>query len=1247
MKFFKTTLFFLLPFFLVPSAFTQQYFFSAWSIEQGLSQSVVNCIFQDSKGYIWVGTQHGLNKFNGSTFEIFTYNPKDSGSIPNNWIYSVDEDKNGNLWIVTKNGLSQFIRNGKRFHRMRLNSGFQKNIQDFAYDAIISRKGKLIINMTPVLAFYDPETKKCTYYNSRMEYDGSVKDNQIPLLEDASGLIWMGSTKGLACFDPETGKFTQYLHQPENPNTISNNNITALLEDKNSNIWIGTAIGLNVLNKSDGNIKRFCHQPGNPFSLSNNFIRAITEDRSGNIWIGTEGGGLNKLTGPMTGSPVFEAFTSERNGLSHNIVNALFIDKSENLWIGTLQGISKTDLKKPKFQLYRKSGSPYSVNLLGNVIAAIYKDDDGKIWVGNWGQGLNIIDRKTGKVEHFSSQLDKNHHLENDFVHVIFQDAEKRIWIGTRDGIFIYKKENNSFVPLNIFFRNLSLPDLRGFRINKIIQDKKRNYWVATQHGLIWFDLLNGVTRRFTIHSADNQKLSGNLVYSILEDHLGLIWISTSNGLDVYNPATATMAHFQKVEGSPNSISDNYVISLCEDHRGDIWIGTGSGVNKFDRNDSSFISYSHENGFPDDQIFDIVEDENHTLWFTTGRGLFRFDLSTGSVRTYTVEEGLQSLEFNLRAAFKSKDGEIFFGGMQGFNSFYPDSLNDNQYLPEVVIATFSKTGLDGKKEITDTENMDEIVLNHNENSFTLEFASLEFTYPDKNKFAYRMKGISDEWMDIGTRKFVPFTNLPPGEYIFTVKGTNNDGVWGKASRDLKIIVHPPWWKSNPAYLAYALLIILSVVFYIKWRISKLLKERNRLEENVRIRTLQIEKQKDELIKSREKLDVMNRELEQRVQERTAEYLLAKEKAESGDRLKTAFMHNISHEIRTPLNGILGFGQLMLQEDVTPDEREQFFDVLQKSSERLMNTVTDYMDISLLASGNMEICKKQFHPTDVLNDIYHQYFKSCQLKNLSLTVHPPAGSESLSLYSDYELVSKVLDHLVDNAVKFTHQGSISFGYELGAGFVEFFVRDTGIGIAPENQDFIFQNFAQADPSLSRAHEGSGLGLSIARGILNLLGGTIRVVSTRNEGACFYFTVPVEIPGNSPVTVSVAQAVQTNRPLILIAEDEESNSMLLSQILQNKNLDYLVVSDGKQAVDACRENPKISLVLMDIKMPRMNGYEATRNIKSFAPLLPVIAITAYAMSGDKKKAFDAGCDDYLPKPIEIEILMEKLKKFGIGT
>jgi len=1237
-----------LVFFLLPGfSFSQQYTFTTYSIEQGLSQSVVNCIFQDSQGFIWVGTQHGLNKFNGYSFESYTFNPLDTHSISNNWIYSIDEDASGNLWVVTKGGLNEFIRSSKTFNRLHFDTGNKNAIDLYAYDAIVSRSGKVVINMMPVLVIYDPVKKDYDYHTSRIEYDGAIKDNTVPLIEDSAGLFWIGSTRGLTCFDPGTGKFSYFLHDPKKPNTLSNNSITALFEDRAGNIWIGTSNGLNVYQKKAGMFTKYFNDPKNEFSLSNNFIRAITEDKQGKIWIGTEGAGLNKLIDPSESKAIFEHFSGENSGIGHNIVLALKIDQSENLWIGTLKGISKTDLKKQKFRLYRKDHSPYSVNLLGNVIASIFKDDNGNIWVGNWGQGLNILDRKTGKVEHFSTSHPKNHHLVNDFVHIIFEDSEKRIWIGSRDGIMIYKKENNSFVRLKDFFKNPKLPDFQGLRINMIIQDERKHYWIATQNGLYKLNLQNGSTERFYMEAESDNKISANLVYSVLEDRGGMIWIATLNGLDTYNPATRKITHYRKVQGSSNSLSDNFVISLCEDNSGNIWIGTGSGVNKFVKKDSSFLYYSHENGLPNDQIFDILQDNNNSLWFTTGSGLSRYDSADGTFRIYTVEEGLQSLEFNMRAACKGTDGEVFFGGMNGFNSFYPDSLLDNRFIPGIVFSAFDKTNSKGLNERYDPEGLPEIVLNYNDYSFTLEFAALEFTHPEKNFYAYKMEGISDEWIEIGSRRFVPFSNLPPGEYIFTVKASNNDGVWNETGKSLKIVIKPPWWKSYPAYGSYILVLILLIGLYIKWRTGKLINEKNQLEEKVRERTMLIEKQKDKLIKSQQELDLINKELEQRVEERTAEYLLAKEKAESGDRLKAAFMHNISHEIRTPLNGILGFGQLMLGEDVSADEREAYFKILQRSSDRLMNTVTDYMDISLVASGNMEVHKKIFDPVHMLKEIYNRFLNASLAKNLVLTLQTPVTANQVKFNSDPELLSKVLGHLVDNGIKFTDQGSVTFGFSVKNDEPEFFVKDTGIGISPKDQVLVFERFAQADSSSFRAHEGSGLGLSIANELVELLEGSLSLESEKGEGAAFFFTVPVDMIRVENIPTGELRADEQGKPLILVAEDEESNSLLVAEILEKLGLSFIVVTDGKQAVEACRKNSLISLVLMDLKMPVMNGFEATGVIKTLLPNLPVIAITAYALSGDKKRALDAGCNDYLSKPISKEALSEKLKQFGVPT
>jgi len=1242
---YKKSIISILLLFLSWSSFAQQYAFSTYSIEQGLSQSVVNCIFQDSEGFIWIGTQHGLNKFNGYAFEAYTFNPADTSSISNNWVYSVDENKRGNLLVVTKGGLNEFNKITKTFKRIHLTSGDRVNGNENAYSAIFSREGKWYINMAPALVMADSGMKVFKRHESKLEYDGSVKDNNIPLLEDKEGMIWMGSTRGLACFNPATGNFDYFFYDPRDLNSISNNNITALSEDIAGNIWIGTSNGLNMYSKQDRTFKKYFHNEKDRWALSNNFIRAVTVDKSGYVWIGTEGGGLNKLIRTDINQPVFEVFNSEKNALSHNIVNALMIDRSQNLWIGTLQGLSKTDLKKQKFRLYRKSDTPYTVDLLGNVIAAIFKDDNGKIWLGNWGQGLNILDRQTGQVRHFSSKLSGHLNLLNDFVHCIFKDSDKTIWLGTRDGLLIYKKENDSFVRGKDFYRSPALPDLRGIRINKIIQDGKKNYWLATQNGVYMFNLSDHSSERFFLEADEQHKLSGNLVYCIAEDHQGVIWIATLNGLDAYDPKTKKMSHFRKVNGAKNSPSDNFVISLCVDCKGDIWIGTGSGVNVFVKKDSSFLYYSNVEGLPDNQVFEILEDNNKNLWFATGHGLSRYDRAGNTFRTYTVEEGLQSLEFNLRAAFKSGDGEMFFGGMNGFNSFYPDSLNDNSYVPNICFTSFVKTNSNGENKKIDPDNLQEIVLGYDDYSFTMEFVALEFTNPAKNRYAYMMEGIADKWIDIGNRRFVPFSNLPPGNYTFRVKGCNNDGVWNEEGKSIRIIIKPPWYKSSLAYFVYIVDLILILFFFIKWRLRRLVTEKNLLEGKVLERTRQIETQKDKLLKSQAELDVINKELEQRVESRTFEFLKAKEKAESGDRLKTAFMHNISHEIRTPLNGILGSGQMMIDEDLDPEDRRKYFDVMQRSSQRLLNTITDYMDISLLASGNMDVEKKRFGLTPVLNEIYEKYSTSARFKNLELLLKLPPGTGNLQIATDQELLVKAVGHLLDNAIKFTSDGTVEFGYEMRGEELKFFVKDTGVGIAEEDQEMIFNHFSQAGLANNGFHEGNGLGLSIAKGIVQLLGGRIWLMSELNYGSTLNFTIPAELKYSEDEGIAEAINSIQKIPLILIAEDEESNSLLLAQMLEKEKLDILLVANGREAVEVCRKNPRVSLVIMDMKMPVMNGYEATTLIKTFAPDLPILAITAHALTGAKKKAIDAGCDDYLAKPILREELLEKLRKFNV--
>jgi signal transduction histidine kinase/CheY-like chemotaxis protein len=391
----------------------------------------------------------------------------------------------------------------------------------------------------------------------------------------------------------------------------------------------------------------------------------------------------------------------------------------------------------------------------------------------------------------------------------------------------------------------------------------------------------------------------------------------------------------------------------------------------------------------------------------------------------------------------------------------------------------------------------------------------------------------------------------------------------------------------------------------------------------------------------------NKNLEKTVEVRTKELVEAKNKAEQSDRLKTAFLNNISHEIRTPLNGILGFSEMLVDPGLPQDEKKQYLAIVKANSNRLMNTVTDFLDMSLIASGSQEVRKKIFAIDDLLAEVYKKFIQSCQAKNLIFMAQLPPAEARLFINSDRELLRTVLCHLVDNAVKFTKQGTVSFGFEVKGNEAEFYVNDTGTGINQELQATIFDKFMQEDIANTRGHEGSGLGLSIVKGIVELLGGRIWLESEKGKGSSFFFKLPVEIVSDGKPAIKAKPGSSAIQPLILIVEDEESGSLLLKRILDKEGFDSLVVFDGLQAVDNCRQNPRISLVLMDLKMPVMSGFEATRVIKSFRPELPVIAITAYALSGDENRALEAGCDDYIAKPIGLDILLEKIKRYNTLT
>ena len=838
-------------------SFSQNYRINHYTVKQGLSQSVIYCLHQDSRGFIWVGTQDGLNRFDGYSFVKYRHIPSDTSSLADSWIYTITEDREGNLWIGTRGGLCKYDYNNNIFTRYPHKPDYENDpYRDNVYGCVIAEDGIIYTNTPPLINRFDPKTGKYTHYKGISQVNPNVEEGSLPIIIDKDGEIWAASSFGLIRLNPKNEEKTLYSSETSKPFSLSSSNIYSIYEDFNGRIWVGMPGAINIIDKKNNTIiKSPINIVGKPV-----LIRSIIEGTDGYFWLGTDGNGLLKLKFEDKKIEVVNNILSSdavgSNYLISSTIYSMIIDKSQNLWLGTLNGLDKTDLKEPRFKLYRKSAETTSVDLLDNVIGSIYKDKDNRIWVGNWNKGLNIIDRKTNKVEHYSTLLQGNNHLQNDNIHVIFE-YNNEIWIGTRDGIFVY--QNNRFIKFADYYNTKKLPNLSGVRIFSIIKDNSNNVWIGTQGGLYYINFANNSFKHYSSGGEKGKKLSDNLVYALALDFNNDLWIATKDGLDKYNYSSETIENFRRDEKSSNTINDNYVIALCYASDSTLWIGTKSGANHFNIKNNTFKYYTEADGLESNNVYGIIEDDLKDIWFSTGKGLSQLKKNEKRIKTYSEEDGLQGDEFNLNTGYKSKDGEVFFGGMNGFNSFNPHKLSENKYVPPLEFTSFQKQNNEGTENIH-IKNGDEITLNHGDFAFNVEFSALEYTSPNKNRYSYRLDGDTNEWVDMGNRRFLPFSNLPAGKYSLWVKGSNNDGIWNDKGVKITINILPPWWMSNIAYTIYIGLLILSVIIYIKARERNLREQKKTLELKVKERTEEVEIQKNEIVDKNHELEQQNNEI---------------------------------------------------------------------------------------------------------------------------------------------------------------------------------------------------------------------------------------------------------------------------------------------------------------------------------------------------------------------------------------------------
>lgn len=1056
--------------------------FSHYRVSDGLSQSEILCIFQDSEGYMWFGTQNGLNKFDGYSFEQFFNDPADTTTISNNWIFDIAEDADGNIWIGAKGGLNKYDKSTGHFTTITLPGSTGTSQDNFIY-GLATDDSSVYINHSPTLSVLNYRTGQVNSFRSNLETGGALYDKGFPIIKGRDGLIWIGTVNGLSHFDLQEEQFTYFTAGESGERSITNAHVTSLLEDQNGNILIGTEYGLNIYHPESEQMGSHLSDPLNPNSLSHNYIQSMILDHRGEIWIGTDGGGLNKVSGlTPDGQGNFTNFRNladNNNFLAHDIVISLFEDESQNLWIGTLAGVDKTDLKKKNIKTYQKSDSPDALDILDNVVASIYEDEEGKLWVGTWGKGMSIIDRKTNEATHYQSELTGERHIPENHVHVIFKDSQSRVWLGTRNGVSILDKSEKRFVPVEAYF---DAPDFNYFTNNRvycILEASDHRFWIGTGNGIC---ILDTQTKERTILQEGGDgplSLSRNLIYSLLEDRDGQIWIATSKGLDRYDPSSHQIYHYENDPESGNSLVDDFTISLCEDTRGYIWIGTSGGISMFNKDDSSFTNFTTFDGLPSNIIYDIIRDGNDNLWFTTGSGLVMNNPAIVAWENFIVVDELLGKEFNLKAVFKSEDGELYFGAIDGLVSFHPDSLTSNDYIPPVRITNMVKENDKVSQQLN--VHTPKIDLSFKDYSLIIEFSALDFTDPSRNRYSYQMEGISDQWIEIGTRRFVPFTNLPPGHYTFRVIGTNSDGVWNRQGATLEITIHPPWWRSMAAYAVYLVLIIILIVAIIKLRERNLIREKRVLEEKISERTAEIASKNRSLEQQKDELNELNA-------------------------TKDTFFSILAHDLKNPFSSLYALSQLVVNHYERMEEEERLTSIrkIKQSSEHIFNLLENLLTWSRTQRGDIAYAPEVFKLSTLVEINMNLHRVAAEKKGVQLHSDLPENSEA---FGDREMISTVLRNLINNAVKYSHKGG-EIGVELTAqnGFWEVSVRDNGTGISKEDIEKIFRIDAKYKSPGTEGEKGTGLGLILCKDFVEKNGGRIWCESEEDQGTRFFFTIP---------------------------------------------------------------------------------------------------------------------------------------------
>lgn len=1063
---------------------------------------------------MWFGTQNGLIRYDGYTFKEHKKDPRDPLSLSYNFVRVIYEDRSGNLWVGTEGGgLSRFNREKENFTRFRYQNHMDPN-PDPNIDIILTiyedRNGMFYLGTFGGLLCFEPKKQKWSRFVHNPGIPGTLSNNIIrAFCEDHTGIMWIGTEGGgLNTFDPKTENFSHFLHQADDPHSLSDNKVYAIFEDSSRNLWVGTMRGLD---RFDGDTRTFVHynfQPEKPGGQVNKSVRTIFEDSKKTLWIGTDGGGLNQLKSLSEGT--FFCYRHQPYNpysLSHNSVWYIMEDRTGCIWIATFGGgINRIDRQKQQFSHYRSE--PYDANSLNsNDISCFYEDRLGILWIGTYESGLNRYDAKTGKFRVYKHISTGSNSLSSNDVVAIHEDKDGVLWIGTwGGGINCFNRDTETFSHYKYTPANN-----RGPGSNIIMcfrEDADHNLWIGTMEGGL--NLYLRETREFVHYKNDPKNpgsISSNYVTAIYPDleNKEFLWVGTYNsGLERFNRQTQSFKHYPHEPGNPNCLSHNSVLSIyISPYFPEIvWVGThGGGLNKFHQPTGEWRIYTEEDGLPDNTIYGILEDSNKNLWLSTMRGLSKFTPGSGGFRNYYEEDGLQHNEFSQGSFYKGRDGRLYFGGLNGFNAFFPENIVQNSNMPPVVITAFKVFGKEHsplEKSILETK---EITLSWKD-VFYFEFAALDYTAPAKNQYECKLEPYNDEWVQLNYKRDITFTAVPPGDYTFRVRGSNNHGIWNEDGASIKLIINPPFWRT----WWFRVLLVLSALGMLfamyKLRVRRYKIQRKNLEIEVVNRTREIRKQKEIIEEKNTQLEVSNLELKKSEME-LRELNATKDK----------FFSIISHDLRNHLTALLGFSDMLYRsfQKFDDEKKHKYSRSIDRSAKDLYDLLENLLQWARTQTGVLQCKPRKFDLGVLIPEIISTYSINAKKKNINLSWETHKNTYA---FADKNMVRTVMRNLISNAIKFTEKnGDIQVTANGKDGFVEVSVLDSGVGISSEKKNMLFKIGKTRSTRGTAKEKGTGLGLIICKEFVEKNNGRIWFESPIPDGSAkgsvFHFTLP--LPG----------------------------------------------------------------------------------------------------------------------------------------